>query len=158
MRFKVSGLDDLEKAFREDFKSACVEFGYGPKSGKHSRSGVDYSYIAHVSEWGGVVNVYGYDGIIPPRPFFSETIDNYIPRTGEVEHGMIRNGVFRSEWVVDTICADLRYALKETIAEWSDPPNAPLTIERKGFNDPLVETGKLWNAAVKQGKVEVYEV
>ena len=71
---------------------------------------------------------------------------------------MIRNGVFRPEWVVDTICSDLRYALKETIAEWSDPPNAPLTIERKGFNDPLVETGKLWNAAVKQGKVEVYEV
>ena len=26
---------------------------------------------------------------------------------------------------------------------WSIPMNAPLTVELKGFNDPLIDTGKM---------------
>ena len=33
--------------------------------------------------------------------------------------------------------------LKEVIEDWNSPPNAPLTVELKGFNNPLIETGKL---------------
>lgn len=33
--------------------------------------------------------------------------------------------------------------LKDTITKFSQPPNAALTVENKGKNDPLVDTGKL---------------
>jgi hypothetical protein len=33
--------------------------------------------------------------------------------------------------------------LKETVIKWSEPSNAPSTIKRKGFNDPLIHTKKL---------------
>lgn len=36
--------------------------------------------------------------------------------------------------------------LKEVIEDWSTPPNAPLTVELKGFNNPLIETEKMLNS------------
>lgn len=35
--------------------------------------------------------------------------------------------------------------LKESILEWKTPDNAPLTIKLKGFDDPLIETGSLYD-------------
>jgi hypothetical protein len=32
---------------------------------------------------------------------------------------------------------------KEIIDDWSSPPNAALTVELKGFNDPLIETSTM---------------
>lgn len=36
--------------------------------------------------------------------------------------------------------------LKKTVIEWASPSNAPITIKRKGFNDPLIHTKKLLNS------------
>lgn len=33
--------------------------------------------------------------------------------------------------------------LKKIIDKWVDPPNAAATISNKGFNNPLIETGKM---------------
>lgn len=33
--------------------------------------------------------------------------------------------------------------IKDRIKEFTEPPNAPLTVENKGKNDPLVDTGNL---------------
>lgn len=33
--------------------------------------------------------------------------------------------------------------MKKEIEDWTSPMNAPLTIELKGFNDPLIDTGKM---------------
>jgi hypothetical protein len=30
--------------------------------------------------------------------------------------------------------------MRKLIVDWSEPPNAPTTVKRKGFNDPLVHT------------------
>lgn len=35
--------------------------------------------------------------------------------------------------------------LKEVIEDWSSPPNSPVTIERKGFNNPLIDTGTMYD-------------
>ena len=32
---------------------------------------------------------------------------------------------------------------KDFIDDWSTPPNAPLTVALKGFNDPLIESGTM---------------
>lgn len=33
--------------------------------------------------------------------------------------------------------------MKKEIEDWTSPMNAPLTIELKGFNNPLIDTGKM---------------
>lgn len=156
--FKVLGLDELEKEFKKDFKSASVEFGYGENSGMHPSGKISYEDIAYASEWGADINVFGNDGEIPPRPFFSLAVDEYTFRSGEIEYGMMRKGVFRSAWVVERLCEEFQYKLAEVIAEWKEPRNARLTVRKKGFNNPLVETGGLAKAAKKQGEIVVFEV
>lgn len=36
--------------------------------------------------------------------------------------------------------------LKEVIEQWDTPPNSPRTIEEKGFNNPLVDTGLMYES------------
>jgi hypothetical protein len=38
--------------------------------------------------------------------------------------------------------------IKKTIKDMKEPGNAPSTIAKKGFDDPLIETRKLW-ASIK---------
>lgn len=33
--------------------------------------------------------------------------------------------------------------LRDIVDKWSDPPNAPATIKKKGENNPLIDTGKM---------------
>jgi hypothetical protein len=33
--------------------------------------------------------------------------------------------------------------LQNEIIAWDTPPNSPQTVEAKGFNDPLINTGKM---------------
>lgn len=154
MKFKVLGLDELEKDFKNDFKSGSVEFGYGEKSGSHPKSGMKYSDIAYISEWGASIKVYGNDGTIPKRPFFSETIDKFNINGAEIEHGMLSKGVLKTKWIIDTLCSNIKADIKESIKYWKEPKNARLTVRKKGFDDPLVETGGLGEACVKQGDIK----
>lgn len=155
-KLKILGFEDLEKAFAEDFKSGVVEFGYGEKSGTHPSGKMKYSDIAYISEWGANINVFGNDGYIPKRPFFSTVVDDFNINTREIEHGMLAKGVFRTTWVVNTICDNIKLKIKYTIRDWSEPQNARLTVRGKGFNDPLVETGGLADAAVKQSEIKLF--
>lgn len=36
--------------------------------------------------------------------------------------------------------------LKKTVIEWASPSNAPSTVKRKGFNDPLIHKKNLLNS------------
>lgn len=164
-RLKVKYIDGLIQDLSRDFKSASVEFGYGRKSGKHNRSGrnnmpargeINYSDIAYISEWGSPVNVFGNEGNIPSRPFFTFAYDSFNINEGEIKYGMLRNGVLQSEWIVNTLCDNFRYEIKRAIENGGWEANARLTVRLKGRNSPLIETGGLADAAVQQQKVRVW--
>lgn len=36
--------------------------------------------------------------------------------------------------------------LKEVVEKWDTPPNAPFTVDEKGFNNPLINTGLLYES------------
>lgn len=36
--------------------------------------------------------------------------------------------------------------LKDVIAKWDTPPNSPKTIENKGFNNPLIDSGTMYES------------
>lgn len=111
---------------------------YGPEN--------DNLPVAQVFKW----NEEGTE-VAPPRPAFR------VGFLAPVRKGMY-NSYFRDS-LKDILEGKTTFAkeykilgsvmekdLKEVIEDWSTPPNAPLTIELKGFNNPLIETEKMLNS------------
>lgn len=82
----------------------------------------------------------------PARPFFSNMIEEQKPTWGDkVARGMkAMNG--DGEKVLGAIGLDIQGALIQSIRDTKEPPNAPYTIKKKGFNDPLIDTADMVNA------------
>lgn len=83
---------------------------------------------------------------IPPRPFLRYTFDHYLDNWTELAADLafkvfIREINYQDTFPIlgDAIVKDI----KRTIKEFSEPKNAPLTIAKKGFDDPLIEKGEL---------------
>lgn len=92
----------------------------------------------------------------PPRPFmnvgFGIKVQQNLPKLFLANMKRIVEGksTFTKEYkVLSTI---LTTGLKQTIIDWSTPPNSPRTIADKGFNDPLIKTGKMLESV--ESKVE----
>lgn len=92
----------------------------------------------------------------PPRPFmnvgFGIKVKENLPKLFLANMKRIVEGksTFTKEYkVLSTI---LTTGLKQTIVDWSTPPNSPRTIADKGFNDPLIKTGKMLESV--ESKVE----
>ena len=84
---------------------------------------------------------------IPPRPFirmgFMQDVKmGYLRKYGGYYHS-IAMGTMTWKSLNELIAKDLESVMISNIAAWDTPPNARLTVLKKGFNDPLVETGKL---------------
>ncbi|WP_203648895.1 hypothetical protein [Secundilactobacillus yichangensis] len=83
---------------------------------------------------------------IPPRPFIWTTREKNrakyarMMREGVIEiiHGKSTADILQHK-LARTMTNDIRITLRD----FFDPANAPLTVERKGKNDPLMDTGKL---------------
>jgi hypothetical protein len=50
------------------------------------------------------------------------------------------------EKVLGAMGLDIQGALIQSIRDTKEPPNAPYTIKKKGFNDPLIDTGDMVNS------------
>lgn len=84
----------------------------------------------------------------PARPFMRLSIDtnkakisSFVLKTQRavidgninVKQGLKRNGAF------------IKSLIQKMITDLKEPPNAPETIRRKGFNDPLIDTKQMLN-------------
>ena len=68
----------------------------------------------------------------PPRMFISAAAEQFRQR--------------RLSGEPDDIGEEAKTIVSNTIRDWSQPPNAPATIARKGRNDPLVDTTLMMNS------------
>lgn len=89
-----------------------------------------------------VENEYGTD-LIPARSFFRTTIAekqkdwaDSVAKGLQYYKGDIRTAL---EATGERMADDLQ----ESVLNWKEPPNAPYTIAKKGFNKPLVDTGQM---------------
>ena len=81
---------------------------------------------------------------IPSRPALRSAIEDADDELRQV----MRQGLDPRKMIVDTELAQrmgnqLRQEIRRKIENWTQPPNAPGTVEQKGKNDPLVDTGRL---------------
>lgn len=79
----------------------------------------------------------------PPRPFFSNMVDEKSPiwpqAVGENLKATDYDAFATLQRMGEGIAGDLRQSIKDT----NDPPLAPSTVKRKGFDKPLVDTGHM---------------
>jgi hypothetical protein len=101
-------------------------------------------YLAVPNSHGGIVKFKSVT--IPPRAAFRWTIDHkehfWLQYAGELVANILR-GQGTAEDVYEKLGNRIASDFKKTIEKWKTPPNAPLTVANKGFNNPLIDTGKL---------------
>jgi len=108
--------------------------------GVEAAPGSRLDIAATVNEFGST------DGRIPQRSYFRSTMDRERLRYGTALAWSLRRVLDgRSLWRRELHLLGSRIAndIAITIHELDTPPNAPSTIQKKGFDNPLVETGTL---------------
>ena len=83
---------------------------------------------------------------IPARPFLERTIivngTKWNERWADLVTEML-NGSGTAKSVMDNLGKQMVTDMREQLSDYIRPHNAPLTIANKGFDDTLMDTGKL---------------
>ena len=122
----ASGLSDLQ------LKAGFLEGATYP-------DGTPVPMVAATNEFGNPANNQ------PPRPYFRNAIAEHEGEWREAMATLIENGgdprdalSLLGEIIVDDI--------KESIRQLDSPPLSPVTIARKGFDKPLIDTSNMLNS------------
>ena len=93
------------------------------------------------------VNEFGSeDGRVPERSFLRSTVDEERDTYEQALQrglGKVIDGTSTTERELGLVGARVSRDVKRKIRELKEPANAPLTIERKGSANPLIDTGRL---------------
>ena len=84
---------------------------------------------------------------IPPRPFFTVGFPGALKKgANDASFKRIVTAVANGQDVFKALHKEgdsFRQTLRQVMIDWDTPRNAPLTVELKGFDDPLIETSEL---------------
>lgn len=80
---------------------------------------------------------------IPPRPFFRKTIAENSSEWGKQVAQLLKANNYDADAALNELGDHIKGQLTESILSYEDPPNAPSTIRKKGFNAPLRDTGTM---------------
>lgn len=79
----------------------------------------------------------------PPRPFMRKTVATKSPRWGNGLGRALRDNHYNAHDALHVLGEVIQGQMRQSIIDFKDPPNAALTIDLKGFNDPLVDSGRM---------------
>lgn len=98
----------------------------------------DGTPVAQVAFW----NEYG-TKTSPPRPFFRQTIAAKSGKWGAaLGKALVANGN-NVDAAMSLVGIGIKDQITQSVVAFADPENAASTIEHKGFNKPLVDTGQM---------------
>lgn len=142
---KITIADRLNQISKDCFSNKTLEVGF--MSNATYPDGTKVAEVAYTNEYG------DYYHNIPARPFMRETAykrRKYWISTVEklLERG---NSIDKAFSILGEVMVG---DIKESIIDFDDPPNAPYTIQEKGFNDPLIKTGHMLKSVTSRLKNE----
>lgn len=82
----------------------------------------------------------------PPRPFFRTMIAKESKHWGDDVGQLLLMHDYNAETALNLLGEDIKGALKQSINDLTSPPLAPSTVERKGFEKPLIDTAHMINS------------
>lgn len=109
--------------------------------------------VAQVAQWNeeGHMNGGWFPGTVtPPRPFIRL---GFLPRVKNsnflnkhlIHIDAIAKGRMSWNRLHELLGQDLKRILQEVILAWSTPSNSAATVSIKGFNDPLIDSGLMYD-------------
>lgn len=115
-------------------------------SGRHP-SGESLAQIAAWNEEGHYTSRGAYS---PPRPFLTVGFMKKVRSKNFIKQYLykidaIAKGKYTWEKLGKELSENLKTMLKQEILDWKIPGNSPYTILLKGFDDPLIETGTMYD-------------
>jgi hypothetical protein len=105
--------------------------------------------VAQVAFW----NEFG-TSRAPPRPFFRNMIAEKAKTWGRALGLNAKNNKYDAKGTLTAMGHGIRDQLVESIVKFRDPPNAPYTIRKKGFDKPLIDTGVMQRSVDFEVKVK----
>lgn len=79
----------------------------------------------------------------PARPFMRSTVAKKSPRWGNGLALALKKNGYDSQAALAVLGSVIVGQIQQSIDEWKDPPNAQLTVDLKGFNKPLLDSGRM---------------
>lgn len=141
----VSNFEKNLKDYFKNLKSCYSEVGFIDGSIEHER-GRNVPTVAYWQEYGVRSKHNNSVFFIPPRPFMKYSSRVFADTFSEIVSSGLKENKLNSKKVIDAASQVLKERIQLSIVEWSDPSNAAYTVQKKGFNDPLIETHKMLNS------------
>lgn len=105
-----------------------------------------YEHGLTIATFAAVNNFGSADGRIPARPFLAPAVENGAPEYRRLVEVMLPK-VMSGEMEMQTLLAQMGQLaeghVKQQITDLRTPPNAQSTIDKKGSDNPLIDTGAL---------------
>lgn len=131
----------MEKTL-EELSKLEVFIGYNASSGNYE----DGETILEIA----VINAFGTDRI-PSRPFIQNIDLGYRNKINSFVAAQVKSGLAAgrdAKTIMNAIGVYIKGIIQEEIVKGNWVPNAPLTIKRKGSNQPLVDTGRMRQSVI----------
>ena len=138
----LKGGDKLEAKLRalssQVTKAASVDVGF--LAGSTYPDGTSVPMVAAIQEFGAPSRG------IPPRPFFRGMIQKESPKWGDTVATLLHANNYDAARTLAQAGDGIKGQLQQSIVDFTTPALAQSTIDRKGFDIPLVDTGHMLNS------------
>lgn len=148
MSFKLkvdkSGWEKIKKSFQQ---AEVNEIQLGWFEQNRYSSDNDNLQMATVAQWNNEGHINDNGSLTPPRPFMTVGLPGALKAgANKDDFKDMVEAVLTGKSVLAAMqksSNNFGRTLRKVMLDWDTPRNAPLTIELKGFDDPLVETSEL---------------
>lgn len=123
----------LDKIAAAALKAASVDVGF--MNGATEADGTLVAAVAAFQEFG--------TGTIPPRPFLRNTIAERSDAWAQNLGVALKRTNFNAATALGQVGLGMRSDIQKSIRQLKDPPLAQSTIDRKGFDKPLIDTNTM---------------
>lgn len=142
MSIKRTG--SLDQALNRLLASDKMHVKAGIMEGSKYPDGTSVATVAYNNEYG--------SENIPSRAFIRTTVREQKAAWVELTKKGIKAG-YTLEHTLNLVGLSMQNEIQYSITIWSDPPNAPSTVAKKGFQKPLIDTS-LMRDSIKYEVVE----
>lgn len=130
---------EIEKVIPKNLHSATV--------GLHNDTGLHFKRNSNILIGVPLVGIYGHFGTItqPPRPWLDKGFIKSIPQIKKIFYSTAKAGA-NLNFALEASVKIATRSIQKYVWDLKVPENAPETIARKGFDDPLIHTEQMVNS------------
>lgn len=115
--------------------------------------GTSIAYVMRVQEFGATIKRGNATIVIPARPFMRLAYQNFLKQRKAIQTKIAKQlirGDIKPEQALGQIGLALEGCIVDSIKNGGWEGNAPSTIEKKGFDKPLIDSAQAWQAVVSK--------